>query len=912
MEMVKRGRVRAQWCACRSGGRGVGYLKPAVGFVGQAGPKRNGRVRRQGRCPWSWRPRPLPPRGAPGWITGGDPAVGRPREASHRTAGAAAEGRGCDLSRAVFHWSAQAAPTAIRSRPGQDHRLRPRRSHAGGAEQATAQARLVVVSGGRRSSDHRLPRRHGARASPVLPGAGGLRHGHDPGRRPLAPAAPEPVLVSVRCRHGAVHGGGRHLRCLSGRGHTGAVPHTGRRAVSGCLSVLRSRADQPDGGMGQRREMGGRAGCGDHPLGDVHPWHGRSSSCPTCAAICRICRWGASLAYPLADLLLLGMAAKLVFVSGIRLPAFGLFTLWVGATLVADALYYSTLATTGAPIAADVSYALWMASYLLLGAGALHPSMAGTTRLVSHGQERLSPARMTVLTLPALLGPALLIGDVGGLRGQPMDAVAIASIVAALTVLLVVRIMLLARFAEAQADQARARARMAEDALGRQTSLQQQLTHQAFHDPLTGLPNRALFFEQLEHALRRPAAAQTTVLLLIDLDRFKDINDSLGHPVGDELLITVGQRLLGAARRNDTVARMGGDEFAVLAEDLKETPAETYAQRFLDRFKEPFALSGPRSVFITASIGVVATGPTTFHDALRDADIALYAAKERGRNRAELFEPAMSLAQQSHARIAQDLRHALPRNELTVHYQPVIHLPTGQVTGVEALLRWERGGRSPTPPEVFVPVAEETSLIRPIGAWVLREACRHGRHWHETVPKAGALSVAVNVSGRQLKDHSFLDTVRQVLNETGFPPASLVLEITESTLVTDAETTSAHIRALRDLGVRISIDDFGTGYSSLAYLRDLPADIVKIDQSFVLQGGSHANTSLVQAILRIGHALDLDVIAEGIETPHQAERLHSLGCPHGQGFYYAPPMAPQALEAYLTTQAILTPSSPHP
>ncbi|MGX6745645.1 putative bifunctional diguanylate cyclase/phosphodiesterase [Streptomyces xantholiticus] len=619
-----------------------------------------------------------------------------------------------------------------------------------------------------------------------------------------------------------------------------------------------------------------------------------------------------SLAYPLADLLLLGMAAKLVFVSGIRLPAFGLFTLWVGATLVADALYYSTLATTGAPIAADVSYALWMASYLLLGAGALHPSMAGTTRLVSHGQERLSPARMTVLTLPALLGPALLIGDVGGLRGQPMDAVAIASIVAALTVLLVVRIMLLARFAEAQADQARARARMAEDALGRQTSLQQQLTHQAFHDPLTGLPNRALFFEQLEHALRRPAAAQTTVLLLIDLDRFKDINDSLGHPVGDELLITVGQRLLGAARRNDTVARMGGDEFAVLAEDLKETPAETYAQRFLDRFKEPFALSGPRSVFITASIGVVATGPTTFHDALRDADIALYAAKERGRNRAELFEPAMSLAQQSHARIAQDLRHALPRNELTVHYQPVIHLPTGQVTGVEALLRWERGGRSPTPPEVFVPVAEETSLIRPIGAWVLREACRHGRHWHETVPKAGALSVAVNVSGRQLKDHSFLDTVRQVLNETGFPPASLVLEITESTLVTDAETTSAHIRALRDLGVRISIDDFGTGYSSLAYLRDLPADIVKIDQSFVLQGGSHANTSLVQAILRIGHALDLDVIAEGIETPHQAERLHSLGCPHGQGFYYAPPMAPQALEAYLTTQAILTPSSPHP
>lgn len=620
-----------------------------------------------------------------------------------------------------------------------------------------------------------------------------------------------------------------------------------------------------------------------------------------------------SLAYPLADLLLLGMAARLVLVAGLRLPALGLFTAWVVATLAADAPYYSTLAATGAPIGADVSYALWMASYPLLGAGALHPSMARTTQLVPRHRERLSRARMTVLTLPALLGPVMLIADVGGVRGQAAHTMAIASIVAALTVLLVVRIMLLARFAEAQADQASARARIAEDALRRQTSLQEQLTHQAFHDALTGLANRPLFFERLEHALSRPAAHRNTVLLLIDLDGFKDINDSLGHPAGDELLVTVGHRLLGAARRSDTVARMGGDEFAVLAEDLKETPAETYAQRFLDRFKEPFALSGHRSVFVTASIGVVAiTEPITFHDAVRNADIALYVAKERGRDRAELFEPAMSLGRQSRARIAQDLRYALPRNELAVHYQPVIHLPTGQVTGVEALLRWERGGRSPTPPEVFVPVAEETGLIRPIGAWVLREACRHGRNLHDTVPKAEALSVAVNVSGRQLKDHRFPDTVRQILHETGFHPASLVLEITESALVTDAETTSPHIRALRDLGVRISIDDFGTGYSSLAYLRDLPADIVKIDQSFVLREGGDVDTSLIQAILQVGHALDLDVIAEGIETPHQAQRLHSLGCPHGQGFYYSPPLAPKALEAYLTTQAILTPTSPHP
>ncbi|MFF7789010.1 EAL domain-containing protein [Streptomyces sp. NPDC007991] len=617
-----------------------------------------------------------------------------------------------------------------------------------------------------------------------------------------------------------------------------------------------------------------------------------------------------SLAYPLADLLLLGMAAELVLVAGVRLPALALFTVWVAATLVADALYYSTLAVTGAPIAADVSYALWMASYALLGAGALHPSMGRTTQLVPRSRERLSRVRMTVLTLPALFGPVVLIADIGGVRGQATHAMVIASIVCALTVLLVVRIMLLAQFAEAQADQASARAGMAEDALRRQTSLERRLTHQAFHDDLTGLANRALFVQQLEYALSRPTTPRNTVLLLIDLDGFKDINDSLGHPVGDELLITVGHRLLGTARRNDTVARMGGDEFAILAQDLKEIPAETYAQRFLDRFKEPFAVSGHSSVFISASIGVATVAePTTFNDALRHADIALYVAKERGRNRAELFEPTMSLARQSRARIAQDLRYALPRNELTVHYQPVIHLPTGQVTGVEALLRWERGGRSPTPPEVFVPVSEETGLIRPIGTWVLREACRHGRKLRDTVPKAEALSVAVNVSGRQLKDHRFPDTVQQVLHETGFLPDSLVLEITESTLVTDAETTSPHIRALRDLGVRISIDDFGTGYSSLAYLRDLPADIVKIDQSFVLRGGDDVDTSLIQAILQLGHALDLDVIAEGVETHHQAQRLDSLGCPYGQGFYYSPPLAPAALEAYLTTQAILTPSS---
>ncbi|MXM66585.1 EAL domain-containing protein [Streptomyces sp. HUCO-GS316] len=617
-----------------------------------------------------------------------------------------------------------------------------------------------------------------------------------------------------------------------------------------------------------------------------------------------------SLAYPLADLVLLCMAARLLLGTGVRSASLALFTLWVAATLAADALYYSTLAATGSPVAADLSDVLWAASYAFLSAAALHPSMTATTRLEPRSQKRLPRSRMAVLILLALMGPLLVIA-VDSVHDQPAQAVVISGIVAALTLLLVLRIWLLARFAEAQADEAEARARAAEDALRVQASLQRQLAHQAFHDALTGLANRALFSERLEHVLGRDTGSGETALLVIDLDHFKDINDSLGHPVGDELLITAGHRLLGAARRSDTVARMGGDEFAVLTQDLEGMPADRYAQRFLERFRDPFVLSGHRSVFVTASIGVVEiTEAATVNEVLRDADIALYVAKDRGRNRSVLFESAMSLAQRDHSRISQDLRYAITRNELALHYQPIVDLTTAEVIGVEALLRWQQQGHAERPPELFVPVAEKTGLIIPIGAWGLREACRQGRRWHEVLPRLGDLSVAVNISGRQLMDHRFPGTVRQILEETGFPAPSLVLEITESILVADAESAADRIRTLRDLGVRISIDNFGTGYSSLAHLRDLPVDIVKIDQSFVLGGSVEVNAGLIEAILNLGYALGLDVVAEGVETPEQADRLRALGCPLGQGFYYCRPMPPTALEAYLATEATLTSSEP--
>ncbi|MFC9244780.1 putative bifunctional diguanylate cyclase/phosphodiesterase [Streptomyces sp. NPDC057136] len=618
-----------------------------------------------------------------------------------------------------------------------------------------------------------------------------------------------------------------------------------------------------------------------------------------------------SLAYPVADLVLLCMATRLVLTTGTRTPSFLLVTAWLGATLSADALYYSTLATTGAPIAPEVSYTTWMASYLFMGAAALHPSLVRTAELVEGRQTALPGTRLVLLILLAIMGPVLVIVDAGDVRDQAIHVAVISGIVACLTLLLVLRVGLLAQYAQGQAGQARTRAEALERSLREQRSLQNQLSHQAFHDPLTGLSNRTLLSERLEHVLSRPSAVGTTGLLLIDLDRFKDINDSLGHPVGDEVLIAVGHRLLGGVRRQDTVARLGGDEFAVLVEELRSDAVCDYAQRLLDRFKDPFALSGDRSVYVTASIGIVAINEAISpSESLRAADLALYVAKEQGRNRAVLFEPSMSIAQRDQTRIAQDLRYVLTRNELTVYYQPVVELDTGETTGAEALIRWEPRGRAPIPPEHFIPIAEETGLILPIGAWILRQACRQARRWHDNAPTRRALTIAVNVSGRQFKDPLFPETVTQILCETGFPASSLVLEITENVLIADAETTATHISALRSLGVRVSIDDFGTGYSSLSYLRNLPVDIVKIDQSFVNTVGAAKDNGIIQAILHLSHALGVDTIAEGIETSGQADRLRTLGCPHGQGFYYAEPMTAHALDQHLTTHP--TPELHHP
>jgi diguanylate cyclase (GGDEF)-like protein/PAS domain S-box-containing protein len=423
-----------------------------------------------------------------------------------------------------------------------------------------------------------------------------------------------------------------------------------------------------------------------------------------------------------------------------------------------------------------------------------------------------------------------------------------------------------------------------------------QLAYQAHHDPLTGLPNRALFLEFLMLALARARRYHTTVaVLFLDLDRFKLVNDSLGHDAGDALLVSLSERLRGVLRPGDTVARFGGDEFTVLCEDLSGAGARhqaiEVAERLLEVMEQPFLFEGEEQ-FLGASIGISlgATGDERPDDMLRDADSAMYRAKERGKGRWEVFDEAMRESAIARLEIENSLHRAIERGEFRLFYQPIIALNEARCVGAEALVRWQHPERGLVPPYEFINLAEETGMIVRMGEWVLNEACRQGARWKAERPDAEPFSVAVNLSGRQLAHPGLANQVRNALEESGFDAPLLSLEITESVLMEDAEATIVAIKALKALGVRLSIDDFGTGYSSLGYLRRFPVDFVKVDRSFVDGLGTEAEDSaIVAAVVSLGHALGLRVIAEGVETELQLAELVALGCDDAQGFFFAPP-----------------------
>jgi diguanylate cyclase (GGDEF)-like protein len=440
-----------------------------------------------------------------------------------------------------------------------------------------------------------------------------------------------------------------------------------------------------------------------------------------------------------------------------------------------------------------------------------------------------------------------------------------------------------------------------------------QLRHQALHDALTGLPNRALVMDRIEQLLarnRRNATAGSA--LFLDLDDFKNVNDTLGHQAGDQLLVAVAARLAGTLRDADTIARMGGDEFVVLLDGgPEEAGPQLVAERMLDVMRQPFELDeASMPLMVNISIGIASGDRPSAGELLRDADVALYQAKALGKNRYETFDSTMQTTISRRTDLGFELRSALGADQYRLMYQPIYNLDDLTVIGVEALLRWDHPVDGVVSPEEFIPILEQTGQIRDVGRWVLREACTQMATWHA---KGDTLDVSVNVSGRQLEHDSIITDIRDAIDTSGLPAASLIIEITETALMHDADATAQRLRAIKALGVRIAVDDFGTGYSSLAYLRRFPVDCIKIDRAFTnAVTTSPESKALIRTLVQLGKDLGLTTLAEGIETTDEMDALRGASVDQAQGFLMARPLSPEVLETQLLAPTRpVTPSSDH-
>jgi diguanylate cyclase (GGDEF)-like protein/PAS domain S-box-containing protein len=435
--------------------------------------------------------------------------------------------------------------------------------------------------------------------------------------------------------------------------------------------------------------------------------------------------------------------------------------------------------------------------------------------------------------------------------------------------------------------------------------LQEQLTYQAFHDPVTDLANRALFRDRVEHALsRRGEGNRLLAVLFLDLDDFKIINDTFGHAAGDRVLQTISARLRSALRVGDTVARLGGDEFAVLLEDAAhERGVSEIVAQLIEIISAPLCLDD-REASVQCSIGIAVARSTsrtgeaaTVDELLRNADAAMYQAKAASGNTFRHFKPEMHEAVVKQVALRAELRAAIDADELTLAYQPIFELRTGEITGYEALLRWEHAVRGSVPPATFIPAAEDSGLVIPLGRWVLERACSDAMAFQHDDPHAQHRVVSVNISAQQLQRAEIVDEVRSALRSSGLDPRCLMLEITESLMISDVELAIRRLTALRKLGVRVAIDDFGTGYSSLSYILQLPIDVIKIDKRFIDSvDGDDKESRLTAVIIGLARVLDLRCVAEGVERPAQHDRLKELGCDYAQGYLLARPMNTAALQ----------------
>ena len=602
-----------------------------------------------------------------------------------------------------------------------------------------------------------------------------------------------------------------------------------------------------------------------------------------------------AVAVPAASLLVLVMAVKLAMGGGLRTWSGRMLLLATASGLGAAALVSEPVGAQAVQTALP-TVCLALAHIILLGAAGLAVGFANVVPTPPRPPPELPRWRMFLFVLLPLLAPidvAVILMRTDA-SGPTYVAVVVPTVCATLIfLLLVVRLALVTQMARGRADE-----------LGRaaaeQDELQRELAYRALHDPLTGLANRRVLTERMEWLRDRCGEPQHVpglgqALMMLDLDGFKDINDSFGHPVGDQLLIDVAHRLAGVVPREAVVVRLGGDEFAVLLENASHTEARRVAEATLAALRSPYFIGG-RELFLSASLGLLTThpqaSPPSSSEGLRNVDRALYAAKKAGRNRVAEFKPGLLDQRLQQARTSTGLRYAISREELFLDYQPIVALENGEMVAVEALVRWRPGGGETVPPSKFISVAEQTSLIVDIGAWVLRRACRDACDWHAQ----SGITVGVNVSSRQLDEPSFADLVQEILAETGLPASALILELTESTLIENASDPSvrAQLGRLRARGVRVAIDDFGTGYSSLSYITRLPVDLVKIDSSFTSSSAgsmaTHQTWAFVRAILELIASLELSAVAEGIETGEQADVLRQMGCPYAQGYYFSPPL----------------------
>ncbi|RZU48611.1 diguanylate cyclase (GGDEF)-like protein [Krasilnikovia cinnamomea] len=596
---------------------------------------------------------------------------------------------------------------------------------------------------------------------------------------------------------------------------------------------------------------------------------------------------GRLLAFPLLDFAMLALAVRLV--RGRRSPWTVLIALATAMLLVADTAYFVSATGSTPPLSAVCS----LLANLLLGAAALHPSMArdapaepapaGPPEVTATGPEQVTAAPMylvIVVLAPLVTATYLMYERIAGTI-RPGD------IGVPLLITTLAAALLLWRIQQLNGVARRHAARL-EQALRAEAELQRELRHRTQHDALTGLPNRALLYERIDAAL---AAATPGALIVLDIDDFKDVNDRLGHAVGDDLLVAVADRITGMLAGRAMVARLDSDEFAVLLEEATDREAIGWAEELLVAMRRPVTVQH-HALFGAISVGLRGLDPDLLTaDILRDAYVALHAAKAAGRDQLATFDQRMREQRLARARTVERLRGALDRDELLLHFQPLVRLADERYVGAEALLRWRPAGEAMVPPDAFIPEAEDSGLIVPIGSWVLHEACRVAAPWHRD---NGAV-VSVNASPRQLREPDFATQVLDALQRAQLPPQALILEITEGVLVGSgpvAEQAVRHLGALRERGVRVAVDDFGTGYSSLAYLRDLPIDHVKIDRSFMPGPGEPDPTArtLVKAIIDLATALGLGTIAEGVETAEQVALLRALGCERAQGFHFARPV----------------------